>query len=122
MKTVASILLIVFLSAQTPLGQVFKLPVLIEHFYQHQKQSDISLFSFILDHYSHEHHDADQSEDQQLPFKTVILCSMAFAVVPVFMQADFSNQCDCDQKTVVYNVHAPQQHLCSIFHPPRIAG
>jgi hypothetical protein len=121
MKTAASILLVVFLSAQTPLGQVFKLPVLLEHFYQHQQQNGISLLSFIIEHYSHEHYDADQSEDQQLPFKTVILCSIGSAVIPAVVQSDFSIQSDYPLKVAVNDVHTPQQHLCSIFHPPRKA-
>jgi hypothetical protein len=122
MKTVASIFLIVFLSAQTPLGQVFKLPLLIEHFYEHKQQSGVSLISFIIDHYSHEHHDADKSEDQQLPFKTVVLCSIGSAIVPAAIQSDFSIQTGCPQKIAVNDVHTPQQHLCSIFHPPRIVA
>jgi hypothetical protein len=122
MKTAASILLIVFLSAQTPLGQVFKLPKLIEHFFQHQQQTGTSIISFIIDHYSHEHNDADQSEDQQLPFKTVILCSMGSAVIPAIVQSDFNIRPVCAQNVAVNDVHLPQQHLCSIFHPPRFVS
>ena len=120
MKAAASILLVVFLSAQTPLGQILKLPLLIEHFYEHKQQSDVSLIIFIIDHYSHEHHDADKSEDQQLPFKTVVLCNIGSAIVPAAIRSDFSVQPDRPQNVTVNDVHTPQQHLCSIFHPPRV--
>ena len=119
MKIAAYILLIVFLSAQTPLGQVFKLPFLVEHFYEHNQQTGVSLIGFIIEHYSHEHNDADWAKDQQLPFKTVVLCSIGSAIVPASLQADFSIQADCPQKVAVNDVHKPQPHLCSIFHPPR---
>jgi hypothetical protein len=122
MKAAASILLVVFLSAQTPLGQILKLPLLIEHFYGHKQQSSVSLINFIIDHYSHEHHDADRSEDQQLPFKTVELCNIGSAIIPAAFQTDFSIQPNCLQKVAVNDVHRLQQHLCSIFHPPRTIG
>jgi hypothetical protein len=122
MKTAAYILLVVFLSAQTPLGQVFKLPLLIEHFYDHKQQSGVSLISYIIDHYSHEHQDADRSEDQQLPFKTVVLCSIGSATVPATIPSDFSIQPDCPQKVTVNAGYTPQQHLSSIFHPPRMVS
>lgn len=122
MKIAANILLAIFLSAQTPLGQIFKLPLLIEHFYEHKQQSGVSLISFIIDHYSHEHHDADRSKDQELPFKTIVLGSIGSAIVPASLQSDFSIQPGCPQKVAVNDVHNPQQHLCNIFHPPRIVS
>ena len=118
MKTAASILLVVLLSAQTPVGQVFKLPLLIEHFLKHQQQSGTSLSSFVFDHYSHEHQDADQSEDRQLPFKTVLLLNIGSAIVPPVMKADFAVELYCTPKTPVNASHSPRQYLCRIFHPP----
>ena len=122
MKTVASVLLVLLLSAQTPIGQVFKLPFLVEHFIKHQKQTGTSLISFIIDHYSHTHHDADQSEDQQLPFKTVILLNMASAIVPALIKPDFGVDFKYPQKLTLSDFHKPQQYLCNIFHPPCVTA
>jgi hypothetical protein len=122
MKTVASVLLVLLLSAQTPIGQVFKLPFLVEHFIKHQQQTGTSLIGFIIDHYSHKHHDADQSEDQQLPFKTVILLNMASAIVPPLIKPDFGVEFKCPQKLTLSDFHKPQQYLCNIFHPPCVTA
>jgi hypothetical protein len=121
MKTTAFILLTVLLTTQTPFGQVLKLPLLIEHLYKHQKQGGLSLFQFLKDHYSHEHHDSDWPEDQQLPFKTIILCDIGFAIVPRIAKADFAVKFNALRNVVLNDVHKPQQHLCTIFHPPRIS-
>lgn len=118
MKTAASIFLVLLLTVQTPVGQVFKLPLLIEHFLKHQNQTGTSLIGFIIDHYSHEHTDADQSEDQQLPFKTVVLLNIGSAIVPPLVKSDFAVELKCPQKLPLNDFHKPQQFLCTIFHPP----
>jgi hypothetical protein len=118
MKTAASILLFVLLSAQTPFGQVFKLPLLVEHFIKHQQRSGTSLFTFIIDHYSHEHQDADRSEDGQLPFKSLLVLNMASAIVPPLVKADFAVKPNAVPKTALNLSRTPQKHLSRIFHPP----
>jgi hypothetical protein len=122
MKTAASVFLILLLSAQTPVGQVFKLPLLIEHYIKHQKQTGTSLFSFIVDHYSHEHQDADRSEDSQLPFKTVLLLNIGSAIVPPLVKPDFAVETYCTPRTSSITSEKPQQHLCRIFHPPCVVA
>ena len=123
MSTTATILLLALLAfTQTPFGQLLKLPVLIEHFYKHKKQDGASLFEFLNDHYSSEHNDADRAEDERLPFKSVILQNIGTALVPGIVKADFSLDCDVPQKLLLQTLYVPQQHLCSIFHPPRYRG
>lgn len=62
------------LVTSTALQQVFKLPLLVNHYYDH-KQIDnaITVFSFLKLHYFEEEDgaDADDSTDQKLPFKSV---------------------------------------------------
>lgn len=119
MKTTVFILLTVLLTTQTPFGQVFKLHLLIEHFHKHQRQEGLSLLQFLKDHYSHEHHDLDWPEDQQLPFKTVVLCDIGFAIVPRIAKADFAVNFKALQNVILNDVHTPQKHFRTIFHPPR---
>ena len=115
-----SILLLVLLTTtQTPLGQLWKLPLLIEHFYKHNKQEGVSLLKFLIDHYSAQHEDADQSEDEQLPFKTVMLENIAFAIVPNILKIHFPLTFNIPTEIMLKEIYAPQQHLCTIFHPPR---
>ena len=120
MKTVAAISLLLLLSiTQTPLGQLLKLPVLIEHFYKHQKKDGVSLGKLLSDHYSKDHNDADRPEDEQLPFKTMALQTMGVAIVPGIVKADVELKIDVPIKVMFSESYTPQLHLCNIFHPPR---
>jgi hypothetical protein len=96
------------------------LPVLIEHFYKHQKNDGVSLLKFLSDHYSKNHSDGDRSEDEQLPFKTIIVQTIGVAIVPSILKTDFAIGIDIPIKIIASNVYTPQQHLSSIFHPPRV--
>src|SRR5688572_19375909 len=118
--TVTIFLLVLLTVTQTPMGQLLKLPVLVEHFNKHMKQDGVSLLEFFNGHYSSEHHDDDdQQEDEKLPFKTVVLQNMGYAIVPTIIETNFFFNFDIPTKVMLNDVYTPQQHLCSIFHPPR---
>ena len=76
-KIIAISFIFVFLCANTEIGQLLKLPNLIEHFTEHQNHEDehnISFFDFVKSHYNdnQKHSDTDKhDEHQNLPFKTV---------------------------------------------------
>jgi hypothetical protein len=121
MKTVNAIFLLLLLTiTQTPLGQLLKLPALIEHFYKHQRNDSVSLCEFLSDHYLKEHNDADRPEDEQLPFKTIVVQTIAVAIVPGIVKADLALTFDVPGKVMYSEIYPPQQHLCDIFHPPRM--
>ena len=121
MKSVVAIFLLLLLAiTQTPLGQLLKLPVLIEHFYMHQANDGVSLCKFLSDHYSKEHNDADRPEDEQLPFKTMVLQTIGVAIVPGIVKADVALTFDVPIKVMFSEIYTPQQHICNIFHPPRM--
>ena len=79
----------------------------------------MSLWGFLKDHYTSEHNDTDQSEDEQLPFKSIIVQPVAFAVMPVVEKTDFTLSFDIPVKSMLPDFYTPQEHLCNIFHPPR---
>jgi hypothetical protein len=58
--------------ATIELYQLLKLPVLIEHFMEHQEQNkDITLIEFLYLHYANgDVRDADYEKDMKLPFKS----------------------------------------------------
>ncbi len=123
MKTAATIfLLVLMVSIQTPVGQLFKLPLLIEHFIQHQKKDGVSLIGFLDDHYSSNHHDADLPEDEQLPFKSITFYAIGYAIVPGVIKANVLIPVPADNKVIIPDTYTPQQHLASIFHPPRVVA
>ena len=76
-KIIAISFLFIFLCANTEIGQLLKLPNLIDHFtehHDHENDHNISFFDFIKSHYNdnHKHSDTDQhDEHQNLPFKTI---------------------------------------------------
>ena len=76
-KIIAISFLFIFLCANTEIGQLLKLPNLIEHFaehHDHEDENNISFVDFVKSHYNdnHKHSDTDkQDEHQNLPFKTI---------------------------------------------------
>lgn len=120
MRYLISIFLLVLLTlTQTPLGQLVKLPFLIEHFNKHKKETGASLLKFLGDHYSADHNDSDKTEDEKLPFKTILLQTIGVAVVPSFVRTDPPVCFQFSTKVILRDFYTPQQHLCRIFHPPR---
>jgi hypothetical protein len=119
-KATAIFLLVLMVSIQTPLGQVFKFPLLVEHFLKHQKQGSASLIDFIQDHYTSGHRDADWPEDEQLPFKNITLHSIGFAILTPVVQSDIVALLPAGEKMIFPDNYNPQQHVAGIFHPPRV--
>jgi hypothetical protein len=72
-KATAYIFFILYLFLTTEAYQVLKIPVILEHFHEHQKENkDITLLEFLNIHYMHgSPMDADYERDMQLPFKRV---------------------------------------------------
>ena len=118
-NTINILLLVLLLSAQTPLGQVLKFPVLMEHFYKHKKQEGVSFLEFIKDHYSPNHNDADQSEDDQLPFRGDVVQNIGIALLPTLFKADFDINYIVPHKLFDREILLPTQSPGNIFHPPR---
>ena len=116
---IAIFLLLLLTVTQTPLGQLAKLPLLLEHFSKHKKESNMSLTQFFGAHYFTDHNDGDRSEDEKLPFKTIILQTIGFAIMPVVACAGMPVSFMVPPKLMLPDFYAPQQHLFSIFHPPR---
>jgi hypothetical protein len=69
-RAVAAFFLTILLLAQSPLQQLLKLPVLVEHYGEHRIRSygEISFFEFINHHYFTTHpDDGDTDRDQNFP-------------------------------------------------------
>lgn len=86
-RTIAIVFLITYLSTTTELGEVFKLPVVWQHFQEHRAANpDLSFIAFLKMHYFNgDPKDADYQRDMQLPFKTHahIFTGFSVAVPPV---------------------------------------
>lgn len=83
-KVNAIVLLSLYISVNTDVRDLVRVPVLFEHFSEHrQEDKDISFADFIIFHYfSGDIRDADFERDQQLPFKRTH-CEMTSATIAV---------------------------------------
>ncbi len=77
-KLIAISFLLIFLCANTEIGQLLKLPTLIHHYLEHHhdkndEDHDISFLDFLKKHYNENenHSDNAKHDHQNLPFKTI---------------------------------------------------
>lgn len=121
-KRIAIFFLVIFSVSFTEAGQLFKFPLLVEHFIDHnQGDKQASFFGFLKSHYLYGHpSDGDEEEDGNLPFKQADyqLAALGFLPAPA-----------CEVKTPVVTVqtlyalylqpYRLKDPLADIFHPPR---
>lgn len=65
-------MLFVFLNAQSALGSMLRMPVLIHHYIEHAEiNAETTLLSFLQSHYTENinHHDDVHHDHEKLPFK-----------------------------------------------------
>jgi hypothetical protein len=120
---------ILFLTAvlftATPLQQLFKLPVLVQHYYEHKQiDKNISIIAFLKLHYVEEEEgaDADDKRDQQLPFK-----SLAHFISPTTNANPIANTYVAVKPEItgksglnpVTKTLISSQHLSAIWQPPK---
>lgn len=126
MKRFVSILFLAsYLLSLTELNQLIKLPLLIEHFTEHQQNDkSLTLYKFLYMHYSNDdHNDADNEKDEQLPFKSHNNClnSSVLAFLPDHTYS-IHNKNDIIEK-INYTINnqntLPSSYLDSIWQPPK---
>lgn len=120
-KLATILLLIVFSSSFTELGQLWKLPFLVQHFYTHQQQEGATLTHFILEHYGNDHEDADRDQDMKLPFKT-ILDNPSINAVPGIAKLEIGKIeiPEAPRFVLLHTSFVPSIYARQVFHPPRI--
>jgi len=113
-----------YLISTTELREIVKLPVLIQHFYEHKALNHEITFSvYLSDHYNAiPHTDNDEERDNQLPFKTADLNNLSMPAIPAFYEHHF-------KKTVCIrngNVHSlyiesfiPAPDEGKVWQPPK---
>jgi hypothetical protein len=122
-KSIAIFFLVVFSVSFTEAGQVLKIPLLVEHFIDHNEgEKKASLAEFLQQHYFDNHaSDGDEEEDNSLPFKNPGCQLSSLSFLPA---------CICEMKTQAKLLKAPyplylqpyrlKDPLSDIFHPPRL--
>ena len=116
--------LFIYLGSFSEVGQLFKLPQLIEHFEEHRSQEPrLSMIAFLKMHYKGVFNvDDDYKEDQRLPFRNSVNLAYVFVVCEaprqVSVPVPYSNLVS---KTFFTN-NDSANHLwghIDIFQPPR---
>ncbi len=124
-KTVTIGLIVVHLLAHTEAGQLFRLPNLLNHFFQHHRQNpSINFFDFIAMHYGGDDGThADDDMDSQLPCHN--LNNNTLSIVYPALENDIPSF-DIDIKILpeygsrLLNGN-PSKHVLLILQPPRQA-
>lgn len=121
-KATAIFMMLVFFNSFTELHQLYKMPVLIEHYKEHRSANpSLSFFQFLKLHYEKIEIDDDYQRDQQLPFRDV--CATTFTLVTEAPPAMVSIEKKASiVKRIFYNEDIKNyfhQFLQDIFQPPR---
>lgn len=117
--------LAIYLFSVTEAHQVLKIPIIFQHFGEHQEQDkNISLVKFLAMHYLHgSPKDKDYARDMQLPFKTTGDCitAIAPAYIPVTVEFKLERPVELIRQQ---NFIRPEQFIFSaypanIWQPPK---
>lgn len=125
-KIIAISFLFVFLSANTELGQLLRLPVLVHHFLEHKEIDETeTLVNFIKVHYEKNinHPDDKHGDHQKLPFKSIEHSSSVLAIVlPItkVVISEFTPNEFADNKIYSIEENYSFSELKNIWQPPRL--
>jgi hypothetical protein len=119
--------LAIYLLSATPLHELLKLPMLVQHFMEHKAEnSQISFCEFLEMHYAaHSTHDADHKHDGKLPFKSchcahhavVLHCTLAF--LPNLCNSERVYPTEKKQRISRYRSAFSCASLGAIWQPPK---
>jgi hypothetical protein len=124
-KTSAILLLSIYLFSTTEIHQLLKVPVVFQHYREHQAEdNDISVLRFLSIHYLHgSPRDKDYERDMELPFKSSGDCTASISIAFVSLEAPFSitKPIEIPEKKVFFvpDQFIPTTYLASIWQPPR---
>ena len=80
-KSLAIVMIAIHMFGNTELGQIFRLPQLVNHYFQHSRiDPDINFFEFLAMHYGGDDGtNADDTEDSKLPCHNPTTLSLSIA-------------------------------------------
>jgi hypothetical protein len=113
----------VFFLSTTSLSQLFRLPILVAHYMEHQQlDRSISILDFLSMHYwGQDINDNDQDRDMQLPFKTGEQNTNAQVVVIPSFQINIGKPPVTvrSSQPVISDADLTNPALAALFRPPR---
>ena len=126
-KHLAILILFCYLCSATELSQLFKLPLLFEHYKEHQSEDpSLSFLTFLKLHYfddMNNSQDNDSEKDMKLPFKHSNISS-AFSMISTVQKSavNFDSKwaaANENKNTGKGQEFIPSQLLADIWQPPK---
>jgi len=119
-------LISVHLFGDTELSQLFKIPHLISHFFQHHRQNpSITFFEFLSMHYGGDDGTkSDDFEDNKLPCHNVNSHCLSVSYTAFLKLPVLSGELDAyDKKEYGSRLHTgnPSEHVLILLQPPKSA-
>jgi hypothetical protein len=126
MKKLAAIsLVLIYAISFTEIHQFLKLPVLWQHYAEHQQNdSSITFLEYLSHHYeTHANHDGHDDRHGELPFKDFDHCFCVHAVTLSQFKFDLQVEFSSFEKNYAcyYKKFITSFHLTKIWQPPRIS-
>jgi hypothetical protein len=127
LKKVASICIAVTLFVfSTGLQELAKLPVLFQHYFEHQTlNQEITFTNYVWDHYNNvPHTDADQDRDSQLPFKSMDKSGTGLVILDIMpgnaYPINVLSQILLITPSIYAGHHIPDAAGGKIWQPPKV--
>ena len=111
------------MSSATPISQVYKLPVFVTHFIEHDQGGNFfsEMKVFLVHHYGGHPKDDDWQTDQKLPFMQVEIAHFVQITIPIFrlkipepLKTEYQEPILSKDERVNYSYY-----LNSIWQPPK---
>lgn len=123
-KLSALFLLALYLFSATALAELMKMPVLVEHYYDHREENkNTGLIAFLIQHYNMEDGtDRDADEDSRLPFKSAAYPATVFFSLtpPLFIEVESNPESNINNSFGLHDeFFISSQFLAAIWQPPR---
>ncbi len=126
-KMLTIFFLTIYVVSTTELGQLLKIPALVEHYFEHKKKSsEVSIINFLVHHYKGNHlknhpFNRDYERDQNLPFMNSTVLSMTFVLSPLvtFEISERAQIIDAGKARLRNDQFVDNIFLSSIWQPPR---
>jgi hypothetical protein len=122
---IALFLLLIYIQPAESIRELFKLPLLLEHYYDHRTENgDPGLVGFLVDHYCTEDGtDQDADEDSKLPFKSTEQLTNPGTIALLFpVSAEMLVRpalLPVTKYLILDDANIPSGFLDSIWQPPR---
>jgi hypothetical protein len=121
-KLIAIGMLLLLVTTYTELGQLLRVPLLLQHYSKHRmNENGLSFLHFLKDHYTGAHNDDDQAEDRQLPFKSAYDHPVSLLVITPLAEGREVLRCWSPIKYPRLASPPLPRSAHSIFHPPQLA-